>query len=224
MAATKNFNEFLAGINDSIGLKNINIKSVNPDFSGAIKGKSSLAAMQASINDLIASSKIEANNNEKDLRFNINLYQNTVGDFSFLFNDLAEIINNESDVLRSIVIARISDFEKSEAEREAAVIAANQKTADTVVVENKKPELVKNVTQIIKASTEKASTTNLKQLHQDAASLAALADDLGAIHLPEGHEKGSEIVVEEIRLAINDSIESITQLLLSLKQDIKKAG
>lgn len=220
-SATKEVNDHVAAINNGIGFKNIDIKTVNPDFTAAIKGKSRFSSMQSAVNDLVAASKIEANNNEKELRFNINVYQNTVGEYGFLFVDLPMIIKNEPDILRSIMVARISEYEKAEAAKKEA--DDKKKAEDAMAPKVAAKSAVEPISQITKNTALPQAEDN-KGLQQDLVLMSALSDDLDAIHLPEVNYMSAEVVVEEARLAISDTIESITQLIISMKESTKKAG
>jgi len=88
---------------------------VMPDFAGAMKGKRTISSLKDACDDLMAQSKIEANEMAGAIRKNLTLLQDHE-DYRFLFSDFTQICHKPAEDFAAIVKARIADCQ---AEQEA---------------------------------------------------------------------------------------------------------
>ncbi len=109
--------ELVADYNRQLSPVSLPIGSINSDFAGAIKGKSSFTKMQEAINDTLAKAKIQAVELERKLSKNLNTYHELAADHRFLFNDLSQIIGKDHDDLTALIKVRIGEHKETEAKR-----------------------------------------------------------------------------------------------------------
>lgn len=105
------------------------LPAVTVDFNAATARKSSFDSMQSAVNTELARAKIEASGTALRLRVNITRIDDA-SEYSFLFNDAADLIAKDADAVQAIVQNRIrSHQEAKRAEEEAtrARIAAEEK-------------------------------------------------------------------------------------------------
>jgi len=100
-----------AGLNESLGG---NYVFIDPDFITALKGKKTIDSLQGAANDEVARCKIEANATADKVRGNIAYYNDNIGDYRFLFHDLAVIIHKDGDDFTLCIDARISAHKEQE--------------------------------------------------------------------------------------------------------------
>jgi hypothetical protein len=89
---------------------------VMPDFAGAMKGKRTISSLKGACDDLMAQSKIEANELAGAIRKNLTLLQDHE-DYRFLFSDFMQICEKPADDFAAIVKSRIADHKESEQKR-----------------------------------------------------------------------------------------------------------
>jgi len=89
---------------------------VMPDFAGAMKGKRTISSLKDACDDLMAQSKIEANEMAGAIRKNLTLLQDHE-DYRFLFSDFTQICEKPADDFDAIVKSRIADHKESEQKR-----------------------------------------------------------------------------------------------------------
>ena len=89
---------------------------VMPDFAGAMKGKRTISSLKDACDDLMAQSKIDANEMAGAIRKNLTLLQDHE-DYRFLFSDFTQICEKPADDFAAIVKSRIADHKESEQKR-----------------------------------------------------------------------------------------------------------
>jgi len=89
---------------------------VMPDFAGAMKGKRTISSLKDACDDLMAKSKIEANELAGAIRKNLTLLQGHE-DYRFLFSDFTQICHKPAEDFAAIVKSRIADHKESEQKR-----------------------------------------------------------------------------------------------------------
>ena len=87
-----------------------------PDFAGAMKGKRTISSLKDACDDLMAKSKIEANELAGAIRKNLTLLQGHE-DYRFLFSDFTQICHKPAEDFAAIVKSRIADHKESEQKR-----------------------------------------------------------------------------------------------------------
>ena len=119
-AITK-FKEHIQTLNEHI--RPVQMPVINADFAGVMKGKSLFSSMQDAVDTELARVKIESNEVYAKIKSNLNSLSALAADYKFLFNDLQNIVNNESDYFDSLIKMRIHEHKESEKAR----IEAEQK-------------------------------------------------------------------------------------------------
>lgn len=102
-----------------------------PDFSGAMKGKRTLASLKGACDDLMAKAKIEVNEQASVIRDNLKQLDQLASDHRFLFNDLHMIVGKPSDDFAATVKARIADYKAEQDALKAKQEAKPQPKADS---------------------------------------------------------------------------------------------
>jgi len=136
MAARRALDDHIAAVNAEIAP--MRIQPVTADFAGAIKGLRSIASMQDALDTTLATSKIAADTQARNIRANINAFEVFASGFEFLFSDLSQIIHKHADDFGLLVRSRIDKHKTDEAARlekereriraeEAAKLEAQQK-------------------------------------------------------------------------------------------------
>lgn len=113
--------EHLASTNKRLGGSYIH--SVNADFAGAMRNKRTITSLQSSCDEELARAKVEINQLSEVIATNLDLLSPHSATHGFLFNDLQQIIANESSVFEAVVKSRIADYEaeqEAKAKREEA--------------------------------------------------------------------------------------------------------
>lgn len=119
--------EHLASTNKRLGGSYIH--SVNADFAGAMRNKRTITSLQASCDEELARAKVEINQLSEVIAANLELLSPHSATHSFLFNDLQQIITNESSVFEAIIKSRIADYEAEQEARAKREEAARQEQA-----------------------------------------------------------------------------------------------
>jgi len=98
-------------LNESLGGSYV---FIDPDFTGAMKGKKTIDSLQGAANDEVARCKIEMNATADKFRGNLDYLKDNCSEYNFLFNDLAVIIHKDGDDFVPYVDARITEYKKQE--------------------------------------------------------------------------------------------------------------
>ena len=113
-AATSEVLVHFNNASDSVG---ISLPAICPDYEGAIKRKSNFELMEGSLNDLVASTKIQINETADNFRANLKVMNDA--EASFLFPDIRQVISNPLDHFTLMVESRVNaEKQRLEAERE----------------------------------------------------------------------------------------------------------
>lgn len=143
--AAASFDAFLAELNCPVEPAH----SLN--IAGAMKGKKTIATLQAAADDEVARAKVECQQLAQQLNSNRALLEQEQGEYGFLFSDWRDLIQKPADDLTATIKARIADRKAEEqkqldAERErirreeetkAKVEAANKEAIDTSIAAGK---------------------------------------------------------------------------------------
>jgi len=109
--AIKAFDEWLSGldlpapINDTL------------DVAGAMKGKKTIATLQAAADDEVARAKVEAQQEAQRLAGNKALIEERQGDYGFLFSDWRDLIQRDAEFITLQVENRIAHHQQEEQKR-----------------------------------------------------------------------------------------------------------
>jgi putative phage-type endonuclease len=107
--------EFLAELSKTI--HPLCLPSITADFTGAIKGKKTVESLKSACNDLLAQTKIEANQIANKIAINQNTLRELAKDHAFLFADAQQLVMKENDDLRAVIQNRINEY-KAQAEEQ----------------------------------------------------------------------------------------------------------
>ncbi|UQI42711.1 lambda-exonuclease family protein [Vreelandella venusta] len=118
------------------------------DIAGAMRGKKTIATLQAAADDEVARAKIECQQLANEINGNKALLDKEQGDYAFLFSDWRDLIQKQRDDLQAVIAARIAQHKeveqkKQDAERERIrqeEAAKAQREAAEAAAEKLKPE------------------------------------------------------------------------------------
>jgi predicted phage-related endonuclease len=84
------------------------------DIAGAMKGKKTIATLQAAADDEVARAKIECQQLANEINSNKALLDKEQGEYGFLFSDWRELIQKHRDDLQAVIAARIAQHKAAE--------------------------------------------------------------------------------------------------------------
>lgn len=156
------WNHCVAEINSGLfALGKVRLPTIHADFQGAIKGLKTVASLRSKLNDELARAKIEAEQLRKHIVNNVELIEALAPDHKFLFSDIQQLVERESEYVATIVKGRLADHKQAEQERiqaEAKRIADAQVAKDRAEQEAKEQEAAKfNESQIAKFAEAQAA-------------------------------------------------------------------
>jgi putative phage-type endonuclease len=114
MTANRALDDYIQALRDEHGIV---MPVINVDFSGAIKGKKKLDAMQSAVDDELARAKIEANQAADLIRGNLAQINEHAAEYKFLFNDFGQICMKPAEDFAAIVKSRIAEHKEAEQKR-----------------------------------------------------------------------------------------------------------
>lgn len=106
--ATEAFDAFLANLDCPLE------PAHSLDIAGAMKGKKTIATLQAAADDEVARAKIECQQLANEINANKVLLDKEQGEYAFLFSDWREIIQGKPDDIKNLIKARIADRKAAE--------------------------------------------------------------------------------------------------------------
>ena len=192
----------------------IQLSVVRPDFAQAIKGKSKYASMQSALNDALATGKMEADAQAKDIRAKLAWCKETSAGFGFLFNDLAQIIVKPMDDFQLLVTSRIEAHKKSESEKVEAQRVAMQAAADAKAKAEADAILAEERAKA-EAEQQAAVAAGVK------AQLEAQAEALNKAAIDARNAAPNKLVGEAIEQSMKDSVTTGTGILKTNGQKIE---
>lgn len=95
----------------------VRITVAQPDFTGAIKGKRTMASLKGAVNDELARAKIILTENRDHIRKSIQIIRSAGDDYQFLFSDIQSLVDKQHDHLELLVSTRVSDHKAAEQKR-----------------------------------------------------------------------------------------------------------
>jgi putative phage-type endonuclease len=117
------------------------ITSQAPDFAGAMKSKRTIDSLRGACNDLLAQSKIEAN--ELADKIEINLRTIEQAGQPHLFHDKTSLALKAPDDLAAIIAQRVAEHERMEKEKEERIKAKAEEDARRKIEAEQRAELAK---------------------------------------------------------------------------------
>ncbi len=126
-------------------IKPITLNVSAPDFGGAIKGLKTISSIQDKVDGALATGKIDADAQAKDIRNKLSWIKESAEGYSFLFADLQHIIGaNGLEAFQAIVTQRIdahkqAEEKRLETEREKIRAEEEAKAAEKVKAEQDQP-------------------------------------------------------------------------------------
>lgn len=106
--ATESFDAFLAKLDCPLE------PAHSLDIAGAMKGKKTIATLQAAADDEVARAKIECQQLANEINGNKALLNAEQGDYAFLFSDWRELIQKQRDDLQAVITSRIAQHKAAE--------------------------------------------------------------------------------------------------------------
>jgi hypothetical protein len=106
--AASAFDKFLASLNCLIE------PAHSLDIAGAMKGKKTIATLQAAADDEVARARIECQQLANEINSNKALLDKEQGEYGFLFSDWRELIQKHRDDLQAVIAARIAQHKEAE--------------------------------------------------------------------------------------------------------------
>lgn len=100
--------------------------AIPADFSGAIKGKKTLASLREAVNNEYLRVEREASAIADKIEINLNSLRELAKDHAFLFSDAAHLVSKANDDLVALIKVRISEHKAAEAAKEEALRARLQ--------------------------------------------------------------------------------------------------
>lgn len=92
------------------------VTAITADFAGAIKGKRTIESMQNAVSTALAQAKIDANATADRIQLNLATI-GTYPAFDFLFADVAQLVQKDSEFVAITIKNRISEHQAKEAAR-----------------------------------------------------------------------------------------------------------
>lgn len=119
--------------------------NVSPDWVSAMKNKRTIESLQASVDEVLATWKVAINQVMDVVEPNQKYLRENASDFPFLFNDVAQIINQPCEAFQAMVKIRIHEYkeaeeQRQEQERQRAEAAEKAKAERQVAETPKTPE------------------------------------------------------------------------------------
>lgn len=116
--ASNEWNAVIVGYNEKLWtLAKVQMPAVYVDLQGAIKGLKTVSSLRSKLNDELARGKIEAGAVFEKICLGVSLIQQFAGDKLFLFSDLQNIVDKDSEYISAVVGKRIADYEAAEQAR-----------------------------------------------------------------------------------------------------------
>lgn len=109
------FAQHVAALNTRLGKSYM--PAVQVDFSGAMKGKKTIASLRDAVATEVARAKIAANEIADRIGVNLNTLRELAADYAFLFSDAATIVLKEPEDLLALVKLRIAEHRQAEEKR-----------------------------------------------------------------------------------------------------------
>ncbi len=132
---------------------------ISPDFDTAMKGKRNLESLQSAVDDVVAKQKIWIGEIMARIVPNQIFMREHGSDFKFLFHDVAQIINQETEPFQAVVKSRIADHEKKEEEKAKALRESIRKEEEEKANKKIEPVAEENSTEDVSSpSVETAKT------------------------------------------------------------------
>ena len=122
MDAAKELQKHVDQINESLGGK-ARLPVIPAGFANAIKGKKTISSLRDAAGSELARAKIAASETGDKMRANLATLVELAADYTFLFNDIQQLVMKDNADLALLINARIADHkrvedEKAEAQRE----------------------------------------------------------------------------------------------------------
>lgn len=201
------------------GVISIMGKEFAPDFAGAMKGKRTLESLQSAVDGVVAATKIQIDQVMAKVVPNQIYLREKAKDYSFLFNDAQNIINQDTEPFQAIVDKRIADHVKSEEvkaealresirkeEAQKLVVAEALKVADKARVDDEEKRLA-------------AESVEVPEVKEPAKEIPVVVVDLGKELAPATEDKKEPTFIEDIeawshRYSISEhAVKALTQIL-----------
>lgn len=165
-------------------IKPINLDFQCPDFAAAIKGKRTIASLHDAVDTALANGKIAADAIAKDVREKLAWYKESSAGygflFSFLFNDLAQIISKPMDDFQLVITSRIEKHKADEAVRIEAETARIQAEATAKAEREAAAKMAQEEARIRAEEQAKARAEAAEQAKVQAGKDAFVAKHCGA--------------------------------------------
>lgn len=198
-AAQEKLTSHVSKLNDRIGWVNgCPVLSVaQADFSGAVKGKRSLASIQDAVDTELARAKIAASEIADRMDANIKSLNGEAHDWSFLFPDLAAVASKPAEDFANLLSARIGAHKQAEEQRrqrEADAAAQAAQVVQQAAGSTRAPAAptVIHPPAVLSAAVESGAVIKLGQINACLAPIQITAAGLSQLGFdPVGKEKAA---------------------------------
>jgi len=180
MTANRALDDYIQALRDEHGIV---MPVINVDFSGAIKGKKKLDAMQSAVDDELARAKIEANQAADLIRGNLAQINEHAAEYKFLFNDFGQICMKPAEHFAAIVKSRIAEHKEAEQKRldeQREQIRREEEAKAKREAEQKAAAQVQTEAVADSASTQKPQAVPSKRAPSTNEIIAVLCQHYGA--------------------------------------------
>ncbi|WDH24999.1 YqaJ viral recombinase family protein [Pseudomonas chlororaphis] len=107
--------DHVAAINKTLG--RVVLPAVTADFAGAMKNKRTIASLQDAVDTELARAKIAASQTADGIRLNLTSLAELAADYTFLFNDVQQLVMKANEDLVALIKVRISEHQKAEEQK-----------------------------------------------------------------------------------------------------------
>ena len=178
--AEKKYREHLIALEEEIAPIRLGVPI--PDFLGSMGGKRNSESLNEAVDTLLANSKIDVDLLATKFRKNLAYKRDNDKGFSFLFNDLQQIINNEYEAFTAIVSNRVTQHELAEQkrldeQREAIRIEEESKAKKIIDDEAARVESVRVAEVAKQANIDAARKKAISDAEQDQIAMPVVATD-----------------------------------------------
>ncbi len=156
---------------------------ISADFASAMKGKKTVNSLRSACNDLLATTKITANATADSLEANLKIINELGEGYSFLLNDVAQIIHKDADDLTMLINARIAEHKQAEEKRleaEREQIRKEEEAKAAAKAEEEAKRIQAEREQIRKEEEAKAAAKAAAKAEEEAKVTAEAAKE--AVH------------------------------------------
>jgi predicted phage-related endonuclease len=212
-AVNTELNNHIKAINQSLGSSYVDVVS---NFVIVIKGKRTIDPMRSALNDELARCKIEANAKADKIRVNLKMLADN-SDYRFLFNDVNLIIHKDTEDFKMLVVNRVEQHKKAEAERLEKERERIRKEEEAKAQEAARAEAERLEKERMRKEEEAKAQEAARVINQPDSSKPLIGSQLSQSKAPEQappSETGGGVVDADFFPHESDSVETTDVTIL----------